>query len=41
VTFEVHKVEKAPVKFTTSDGEKVSFQAKQEVIVPVKFRAKN
>ncbi len=41
VKFDAHKIEKAPVKFTTSDGEKVSFNAKQEVVVPVKFRAKN
>jgi hypothetical protein len=41
VKFDAHKIEKAPVKFTTSNGEKVSFEAKQGVIVPVKFRAKN
>lgn len=41
VKFKAHKVEKVPVKFTTSDGEKVSFKAKEEVVVPVKFRAKN
>jgi hypothetical protein len=41
VSFQARKKVSTPVKFTTSDGEKVSFRARKSKRVDVSFRARN
>lgn len=41
VSFKARKKVSTPVKFTTSDGEKVSFRARKSKPASVSFRARN